>query len=115
MGTDTLHHAVYAGASGFAYDLPSHVKGSLMAANSYATFLILGVLIILVDGQILYRGGLGYLRKVYANDSGRSVMQLVSVLFHLTVLGALALISMVNVSTGLPVRDLVVKLGVVLL
>lgn len=86
-----------------------------MDANSYATFLILGVLIILVDGQILYRGGLGYLRKVYANDSGRSVMQLVSVLFHLTVLGALALISMVNVSTGLPVRDLVVKLGVVLL
>ena len=86
-----------------------------MDANSYATFLVLGVLIILVDGQILYRGGLGYLRKVYANDSGRSVMQLVSVLFHLTVLGALALISMVNVSTGLPVRDLVVKLGVVLL
>src|SRR5947209_13679914 len=86
-----------------------------MDANSYATFLILGVLIILVDGQIIYRGGLGYLRKVYANDSGRSVMQLVSVLFHLTVLGALALISMINVSTGMPVRDLVVKLGVVLL
>jgi divalent metal cation (Fe/Co/Zn/Cd) transporter len=86
-----------------------------MDANSYATFLILGVLIILVDGQILYRGGLGYLRKVYANDSARSVMQLVSVLFHLTVLGALALISMVNVSTGMPVRDLVVKLGIVLL
>jgi divalent metal cation (Fe/Co/Zn/Cd) transporter len=86
-----------------------------MDANSYATFLILGVLIILVDGQILYRGGLGYLRKVYADESARSVMQLVSVLFHLAVLGALALISMVNVSTGLPVRDLVVKLGVVLL
>jgi hypothetical protein len=86
-----------------------------MDANSYATFLILGVLIILVDGQILYRGGLGYLRQVYENDSARSVMQLVAVLFHLAVLGALALISMVNVSTGLPVRDLVVKLGIVLL
>ena len=86
-----------------------------MDANSYATFLLIGVLIVLIDGQIIYRGGLGYLRKVYANDSGRSVMQLVSVLFHLTVLGALALISMINVSTGMPVRDLVVKLGVVLL
>lgn len=86
-----------------------------MDANSYATFLIIGVLIILVDGQILYRGGLGYLRKVYANESARSVMQLVSVLFHLAVLGALALISLINVSTGMPVRDLVVKLGVVLL
>src|SRR3989440_2041816 len=86
-----------------------------MDANSYATFLVLGVLIILVDGQILYRGGLRYPRKVYVNDSAGSVMQLVSVLFHLTVLGALALISMVNVSTGMPVRDLVVKLGIVLL
>jgi hypothetical protein len=86
-----------------------------MDANSYATFLLIGALIVLVDGQILYRGGLGYLRQVYANDSARSVMQLVAVLFHLAVLGALALISMVNVSTGLPVRDLVVKLGIVLL
>ena len=86
-----------------------------MDANSYATFLLIGVLVVLIDGQIIYRAGVGYLRKVYANDSGRSVMQLVSVLFHLTVLGALALISMVNVSTGMPVRDLVVKLGIVLL
>jgi len=86
-----------------------------MDANSYATFPLIGVLIVLIDGQIIYRAGLGYLRKVYSGDSGRSVMQLVSVLFHLTVLGAVALISMINVSTGMPVRDLVVKLGVVLL
>src|SRR2546421_12225950 len=83
-----------------------------MDANSYATFLVLGVLIILVDGQILYRGGLRYLRKVYVNDSAGSVMQLVLVLFHITVLGALALISMVYVSTGMPVRDIVVQLGI---
>lgn len=86
-----------------------------MDANSYATFLFIGVLFALVDGQILYRGGLGYLRKVYPNDSARSVMQLVSVLFHLAVLGFVALISLLNVSTGMAVRDLVVKLGVVLL
>jgi hypothetical protein len=86
-----------------------------MDANSYTTFLLIGVLLVLVDGQILYRGGLGYLQKVYPKDSARSVMQLVSVLFHLAVLGLLALISMMNVSTGMPARDLVVKLGVVLL
>ena len=86
-----------------------------MDANSYATFLFLGVLIVLVDGQILYRSGLGYLRKVYSNDSARSIMQGVAVLFHLATLGLVALISMLNVSTGMPVRDLVVKLGVVLL
>ena len=86
-----------------------------MDANSYATFLLIGVLLVLADGQILYRGGLGYLQKVYPNDSARSIMQLVSVLFHLAVLGLLALISMMNVSTGMPARDLVVKLGVVFL
>jgi hypothetical protein len=86
-----------------------------MDANSYAIFLLIGVLLVLVDGQILYRGGLGYLQKVYPTDSARSIIQLVSVLFHLAVLGLLALISMMNVSTGMAGRDLVVKLGVVLL
>jgi Na+/serine symporter len=86
-----------------------------MDANSYAIFLLIGILLVLVDGQILYRGGLGYLEKVYSNGSARSVMQLVSVLFHLAVLGLVALISMMNVSTGMAARDLVVKLGVVLL
>ncbi|MGH3571338.1 MAG: hypothetical protein ACRDUW_05855, partial [Pseudonocardiaceae bacterium] len=60
-------------------------------------------------------GGLGYLQKVYPADNARSVMQLVTVLFHLVVLGLLALISTLDVATGMPIRDLVVKWGVVLL
>ena len=86
-----------------------------MDASSYVTFLLIGVLLVLIDGQILYRGGLGYLQKVYPSDSARSVMQLVAVLFHLVVLGVLALISTLDVATGMPIRDLVVKWGVVLL
>jgi hypothetical protein len=86
-----------------------------MDASSYVTFLLIGVLLVLIDGQILYRGGLGYLQKIYPSDSARSVMQLVTVLFHLVVLGVLALISTLNVDTGMPIRDLVVKWGVVLL
>ena len=86
-----------------------------MDTNSYITFLLIGVLLVLIDGQILYRGGLGYLQKVYPADSARSVMQLVTVLFHLVVLGVLALISTLDVATGMPIRDLVVKWGVVLL
>lgn len=86
-----------------------------MDANSYVAFLFIGVLLVLIDGQILYRGGLGYLQKVYPADSARSVMQLVAVLFHLVVLGVLALISTIDVATGMPIRDLVVKWGVVLL
>ena len=86
-----------------------------MDTNSYITFLLIGILLVLIDGQILYRGGLGYLQKVYPPDSARSVMQLVTVLFHLVVLGVLALISTLDVATGMPIRDLVVKWGVVLL
>ncbi len=86
-----------------------------MDASSYVMFLLIGILLVLIDGQILYRGGLGYLQKVYPADNARSVMQLVTVLFHLVVLGLLALISTLDVATGMPIRDLVVKWGVVLL
>ena len=86
-----------------------------MDVNSYVTFLLIGIILVLIDGQILYRSGLGYLQKVYPADSARSVMQLVAVLFHLVVLGVLALISTLDVATGMPIRDLVVKWGVVLL
>lgn len=86
-----------------------------MDANSYVTFLLLGVLLVLVDGQVVYRSGLGYLQKVYQPDAARSVMQLVAVLFHLVVLGLLALISTIDVATGMPLQDLVTKLGIALL
>jgi len=46
-----------------------------MDVNGYVTFLFIGVLLVLIDGQILYRGGLGYLQKMYPADSARSVMQ----------------------------------------
>jgi hypothetical protein len=72
-------------------------------------------LLVLIDGQILYWSGSKYLAKVLQPDGAHSVMQLVAVLFHLVVLGLLALLSTIDVSTGLAFRDLVVKLGIVLL
>lgn len=86
-----------------------------MNTNGYVAFLLIGVAFVLIDGQILYRSGLGYLHKVYQSGPARSVMQLVTVLFHLVMLGMLALISTITVSTGMPVRDLVVRLGIILL
>jgi hypothetical protein len=86
-----------------------------MNTNSYVTFLVLGVVLVLIDGQLISRSGRAYLRKVYEPEEARSMIQLVAGLFHLVVLGLLALISLINVDTGLPVRDVVVKLGVLLL
>jgi hypothetical protein len=86
-----------------------------MNMNSYVTFLVLGVVLVLIDGQLITRSGRAYLRKVYGPEEVRPMIHLVSGLFHLVVLGLLALISLINVDTGLPVRDVVVKLGVLLL
>src|SRR6478736_103688 len=86
-----------------------------MDASSYVTFLLIGILLVLIDGQILYRGGLGYLQKVYAADNARSVMQLVTVLFHLVGIRLSAAILTLDRPNRMPIRDLVVKWGVVLL
>lgn len=86
-----------------------------MDTNGYLTFLTLGVLLVLVDGYIIYRSGRAYLRRVYEPEAARSIIQLVTVLFHLVVLGVLALISTINVDAEFSVRSIVARLGVVLL
>ena len=86
-----------------------------MDVNGYVTFLIVGVVLVLIDGQIIYRSGRGYLRKAYEPEAARSMIQLVVGLFYLVVLGLLALISMIDIDTGLPVRDVVAQLGILLL
>lgn len=86
-----------------------------MDVNGYVTFLIIGVALVLADGQLISRGGRQYLQGVYQPEAGRSMLHLVTAMFHFVVLGLLALISLIDVDTGLPVRDVVVKLGVLLL
>ncbi|MGH3898288.1 MAG: hypothetical protein ACRDTA_08535 [Pseudonocardiaceae bacterium] len=86
-----------------------------MDVNSYVIFLLLGIALIVADGRLISRSGRQYLQGVYQPDAGRSMMHLVAALFHFVMLGLLALISLIDVDTGLPVRDVVVKLGVLLL
>jgi hypothetical protein len=88
----------------------------LVDLNSYVTFLMVGVALVAIDGQIVYRSGRALLDDAYPDPrASRSMMQLVTVLFHLVVLGVLALISTIDVNTGHTVQNVVVKLGVVLL
>lgn len=79
------------------------------------TFLVLGVLLVAIDGQLIYHSGRGYLRRAYDNEEATSMIRLTAVLFHLVVLGLLAVVSLIDVETGDPVKNLVAKLGVVLL
>ncbi|MGH3879217.1 MAG: hypothetical protein ACRDSK_19490 [Actinophytocola sp.] len=86
-----------------------------MDTNSYVTFLLVGALLVLVDGQVIYRNGRRFLQQSAPNASAESLTRLVTVLFHLVVLGVLALISTVDVPADTPVESVVVRLGVVLI
>lgn len=86
-----------------------------MDNSSYVMFLILGTALVFADGQIIYRSGLRYLANSYGDQgSSRSMARLVSVLFHLSMLGILALISTIDVPASGPLQEVVVRLGVVL-
>ncbi|MBW4715544.1 hypothetical protein [Saccharothrix obliqua] len=84
--------------------------------EGYAVFLLLGVVLVLIDGQLIYRSGRAYMNRAYGDPvAARSMTTLATVLFHLVVLGLLALVSIISVDTGDPAKDVVVKLGIVLL
>lgn len=86
-----------------------------MDNSTYLMFLILGTALVFADGQIIYRSGLRYLANSYGDrGSSRSMARLVSVLFHLAMLGILALISTLDVPASGPMQEVVVRLGVIL-
>lgn len=84
--------------------------------QDYAVFLLLGVVLVLIDGQLIYRSGRAYMRRAYGDpEAAKSMTALATVLFHLVVLGLLALVSIIDVDTGDSAKNVVVKLGIVLL
>jgi hypothetical protein len=86
-----------------------------MDTNSYIAFLVLGVVLVVVDGQIIYRSGRKYLEHSYGDpEAGASMTRLVTVLFHLAVLGLMMLISTIDVGST-PTEGVVMRLGIVLL
>lgn len=86
-----------------------------MDTNSYVTFLLIGALLVLVDGQVIYRNGRRFLQQSAPSASAESLTRLVTVLFHLVVLGVLALISVIDVPTDTKIEGIVVRVGVVLI
>lgn len=87
-----------------------------MDDTSYIMFLLLGIALVLVDGQIIYRSGRRYLADSYADPgSAKSMARLVAVLFHFAVLGVVALVSTVEFGGDTTAETVVIRLGVVLL
>lgn len=82
----------------------------------YLTVLIVGVVLTIVVGQILVRSGRPFLEDVFDSpETVASVTRLLVVLFHLIVLGVIALVATIDVTFANWVETIVVRLGFVLL
>lgn len=87
-----------------------------MNNDGYVGFLLLGVVLIAVDGQVLYRSGRRYLASAYGEGGGAgSVGRLVAILFYLVMLGVLALVSTVDAPASGSLPQLVNRIGILLL
>ncbi|WP_199440533.1 hypothetical protein [Umezawaea beigongshangensis] len=84
--------------------------------NGYVTFLVLGIVLVAIDGHLIYRAGKGYLHTAYGSpESAQAMNRMVTVLFHLVVLGLVFLISLIDVETGDRTKDVIARLGILLL
>ncbi|HVW44635.1 MAG TPA: hypothetical protein VHC18_25125 [Amycolatopsis sp.] len=87
-----------------------------MDTNAYVAFLVVGILLVVIDGQIIYHSGKRYLENAQGDsEAGASMSRLVAVLFHLVALGVLALLSTIDFPGGSSLPGVVGRLGVVLL
>lgn len=86
-----------------------------MDSNTYVAFLVIGTLLVLIDGQIIYRNGKRFLQKATPHAAAESLTKLVTVLFHIGTLGVLALISTIGVPADNQIEEVVLRLGVVLI
>lgn len=84
--------------------------------GEYVLVLLIGLVLTLIVGQILMRAGQEFLAEVFPDrGTARSVNRLLVVLFHLVVLGILAIISTVDVPGEDLLQTVVTKVGIVLL
>jgi len=82
----------------------------------YLTVLFIGIALTIVVGQILIRSGRPYLEDAFPRPgTASSVTGLVVVLFHLIVLGVIALVVSVDITLAHPLQTIVVRTGLVLL
>ncbi|WP_410635575.1 hypothetical protein [Amycolatopsis sp. cmx-4-83] len=86
-----------------------------MPDNDLTGFLIIGLVIVVADGQVLYRGGRRYLSGPDDGDGTGSMAWLVVTVFHLVAFGVLALLSVVGPQWSGSTAALVGRLGVFLL
>ncbi len=84
--------------------------------GTYLAVLVMGTILTLIVGQILLRVGKPYFREIFGDPQvANGYNRLISVLFHLVVLGILAIISTIDIPADGTVQLVVTKMGIVLL
>jgi uncharacterized membrane protein HdeD (DUF308 family) len=84
--------------------------------GTYLAFVVLGVVLVIIVGQMLIRSGQVYLEETFPDRRvARSVSKLLAVMFYLFALGLLGIISTFDVPVEGDAQVVVTKLGVVLL
>ncbi|OXM63497.1 hypothetical protein [Amycolatopsis vastitatis] len=86
-----------------------------MPDNDLTGFLIIGLVFVVADGQVLYRGGRRYLSGPDGGEGSGSMAWMVVTVFHLVSFGVLALLSVVGPGWSGSTAALVGRLGVFLL
>lgn len=87
-----------------------------MDTGPYLLILIIGVLIVVVDGQLIIRNSPSYLRGTYRDArQARRVSGLVAVFFHLVMFGLVALVASVGLPPDAGARSVIARIGVLLL
>ncbi|MEQ0565484.1 hypothetical protein ABJI51_40950 [Amycolatopsis sp. NEAU-NG30] len=86
-----------------------------MPDDDLTGFLIIGLVFVVADGQILYRGGRRYLSGPDGGEQTGSMAWMVVTVFHLVAFGVLALLSVVGPGWSGSTAALVGRLGVFLL
>jgi protein-S-isoprenylcysteine O-methyltransferase Ste14 len=83
--------------------------------GNYLLILFLGAVVVVVDGQVILRTGPTYLSEVYNQQPARKVTMLVTVFYHLVMLGVVALLASLDLGPEPTVPDIVRRLGFILL
>ena len=87
-----------------------------MDSGAYLLILGIGAMIVLVDGQLIMRKAPSYLDEVYENPRrSRQITAMVVGLFHLVMLGVVALVASVGLDPNAGTQSVLARIGVLLL
>ena len=87
-----------------------------MNSGIYLVILAVGVAVVAIDGQLILRKAPAYLDEVYEDRArSRKVTAMVVALFHLIMLGLVALVSSVGLAADAGIQSVLARIGVMLL